>query len=75
MEQFKNLRENQQERPRFTDEQVDAVIDAVKPDCSPLFIFMRETGCRREEALSLKHWQIQKESGMVIFSDNIKAEM
>ncbi len=51
--QFKNLRENQKERPRFTDEQVDAVLDAVKPECSPLFIFMRETGCRREEALSL----------------------
>ena len=40
-EQFKNLRENQKERPRFTDEQVGAVIDAVKPECRPLFIFIR----------------------------------
>jgi integrase len=35
---------------------------------------MRETGCRREEALSLKHWQIQKESEMVVFSDNTKSK-
>ena len=74
LEQFKNLRENQKERPRFTDEQVDAVIGAVKPECRPLFIFIRETGCRREEALSLKHWQIQKESDMVVFSDNTKSK-
>jgi len=73
LEQFKNLRENQKERPRFTDEQVDAVIGAVKPECRPLFIFIQETGCRREEALSLEHWQIQKESEMVVFSDNTKS--
>ncbi|MCZ6770032.1 MAG: tyrosine-type recombinase/integrase [Acidobacteria bacterium] len=71
--QFKNLRENQKERPRFTDEQVDAVINAVRPDCRPLYIFIRETGCRREEALSLQHWQIQKESEMVVFTEDTKS--
>ena len=70
---FKNLRENQKERPRFTDEQVDAVINALRPDCRPLYIFIRETGCRREEALSLQHWQVQEESGMVVFSGNTKS--
>ncbi|MDA2925581.1 tyrosine-type recombinase/integrase [Acidobacteria bacterium AH-259-L09] len=70
---FKNLRENQKERPRFTDEQVDAVINAVRPDCRPLYIFIRETGCRREEALSLQHWQVQRESRLVVFSEDTKS--
>ena len=52
VEKFKRLREEQKERPRFTEDQVQKVIDAVRPDCRPLFIFIRETGCRREEDLS-----------------------
>jgi len=49
VEKFKRLREEQKERPRFTEDQVQKVIDAVRPDCRPLFIFIRETGCRRED--------------------------
>ena len=73
MEKFRNLKEDCRERPRFTDEQIQQVIDAVRPDCRPLFIFIRETGCRREEALSLKHWQIHEESQLVVFSEDTKS--
>jgi integrase len=40
----------------------------------PLFTFLRETGCRREEGLSLKHHQIVLNSipAVVVFSDNTK---
>jgi len=74
VEKFKRLREEQKERPRFTEDQVQKVIDAVRPDCRPLFTFIRETGCRREEALSLQHWQIQQESGLVVFSEDTKSK-
>ncbi len=73
IEKFKLLREEIQERPRFTDEQVDSVIEVVRADCRPLFIFIRETGCRREEALSLQHWQVQEASQLVVFSENRKS--
>ncbi len=71
---FKKLREDQKARPRFTEEQVQTVIKAVRADCRPLFIFLRETGCRREEALSLQHWQIQEESRLVVFSEDTKSK-
>ena len=70
---FKKLRLEQKERRRFSDEEVQRVIDAVRPDCRPLFIFIRETGCRRDEALSLQHQQIHEASEMVVFSENTKS--
>ena len=73
VEKFRNLKEDLKERPRFTEEQVQTVITAVRVDCRPLFIFIRETGCRREEALSLQHWQIQEESRLVVFSEDTKS--
>jgi len=74
VEKFKRLREEQKERPRFTEDQVQKVIGAVRPDCRPVFIFIRETGCRREEALSLQHGQIQEESRLVVFSEDTKSK-
>ena len=74
IEKFKLLKEERRERPRFTDEEVQAVIGALRPDVRPLFIFIKETGCRREEGLSLQHWQVQEESGLVVFSDNTKSK-
>ncbi len=74
VEKFKRLKEEQKERPRFTEDQVQKVIDAVRPECRPLFTFIRETGCRREEALSLQHWQIQEESRLVVFSEDTKSK-
>lgn len=73
VEKFKSLKEEQKERPRFSDEQIQRVIDAARADCRPIFIFIRETGCRHAEALSLQHWQIQEESGMVVFSEDTKS--
>ena len=73
LEKFKKLRLEQKQRPRFTDDDVQRVIDAARPDCRPIFIFIRETACRREEALSLQHEQIQRESRMVMFSENTKS--
>jgi len=75
VEKFKKLREERKERPRFTEEQVQKVIGAARADCRPLFTFIRETGCRREEALALQHWQVQEESGMVVFSENTKSKV
>jgi site-specific recombinase XerD len=73
IEKFKNLPEQQKERRRFTDDEIQAVIDAVRLDCRPLFVFVRETGCRGEEALSLKHWQVQENSRLVVFSEDTKS--
>lgn len=73
VEKFKKLRVEQKQRPRFSDEEIQSVIDAVSPDCRPIFIFIRETGCRREEALSLQHWQIHEESETVVFSEDTKS--
>ena len=73
VEKFRKLREPQKQRPRFMDEQIDSVLKAVRPDCQPVFILLRETGCRREEALSLQHWQIQGEAKLVVFSEDTKS--
>ncbi|MCH7804519.1 MAG: tyrosine-type recombinase/integrase [Acidobacteria bacterium] len=73
VEKFRNLKEEQKQRPRFSDEEIQSVIDAVSPDCRPIFIFIRETGCRREEALSLQHWQVHEESETVVFSEDTKS--
>ena len=75
VEKFKKLKEERKERPRFTEEQVQMVIGAVRADCRPLFIFIRETGCRREEALSLQPWHVQGESQLVVFSENTKSKV
>jgi site-specific recombinase XerD len=49
VERFKNLREERKERQRFIQEQVETVINAVREDCRAVFLFILETGCRREE--------------------------
>jgi integrase len=74
VERFRKLEEEEYERPRFTDEQIQSVINCVRHDCRPIFIFVRETGCRREEALSLQHWQVQQDSKLVVFSHNTKSK-
>jgi integrase len=73
IEDFKLLKEDLNERPRFSNDQVDAVISELRADVKPLFIFIRETGCRREEALSLRHSQVQAESRMVVFNHDTKS--
>jgi integrase len=73
VERFRLLKEEKKDRPRFTEEQIWSVINTVRPNCRPIFVFIRETGCRREEALSLQHWQVQEESKLVVFSENTKS--
>ncbi len=73
VKKFRNLKESRKERRGFTEDQVRRVIDAVRPDCRPIFMFIKETGCRRAEALSLQHWQVQEESRLVVFSEDTKS--
>jgi integrase len=58
--------------PRPTDEIIDSVFAKLDPRVVPPFTFMRETGCRREEGLSLKHYQIDWGRKEVLFHDNTK---
>lgn len=44
------------ERP--SDEAIDAIFAGLHPTMLPIFVFLRETGCRRGEAISLRHDQI-----------------
>ena len=74
VKKFKKLDEEERERPRFSDDQIQRVFDAIRADCQPLFVFIRETGCRREEAQSLQHWQVHEESRLVVFSENTKSK-
>ena len=70
---FKNLKEERKERQRFTEEEIQRVINKVKPECRPLFTFILETGCRREEALSVTHQQVQADARLVVFTNNTKS--
>ena len=70
---FKKLKEEQKERQRFTDDQIQVVIDAVRPDCRPIFVFIRETGCRHTEALSLQHSHVVEASREVVFTEDTKS--
>ena len=72
LERFKKLREDQKERPRFTDAEVET-LQAARSECRPLFRFLRETGCRREEALSLQRWQVQEAARLVVFCEDTKS--
>jgi integrase len=72
----KRFREDVRQRPRPTDQVVDEVFKKLDLRVVPLFTFIRETGCRREEALTLKHWQIDLKNQTVVFtpSDTTKTK-
>lgn len=57
---------------RPSDEIIDAVFEELDPRVVPLFTFIRETGCRREECLTLVHSQVDLGRGEVVFHDNTK---
>ena len=42
MERFRLLREEKKDRPRFTENQVWSLINAVRPDCRRIFVFISE---------------------------------
>lgn len=58
LSEWDRLAEKPFEGMRPTEEIVDAVFEHLNETVKPLFAFLRYTGCRREEALSLKWSQI-----------------
>jgi len=70
---LKKLREVLSDR-RPREEDIDAVFLKLDTRVVPLFTFIRWTGCRREEALSLKRWQVNIAKEEVIFTDNTKSD-
>ncbi len=70
---IKKLKEIREERPRPTDEQIDHLLLCTDPRIRPIIGFIRETGCRLEEGLSVKHTQIRKRERLVVFSGNTKS--
>lgn len=60
-------------RPRATDEVLDQIFAKLDERVVSLFTFIRETGCRREEALSLKRRQLDLVRAEVTFSGNTKS--
>jgi len=69
----KKLEEIREERPRPTDEQIDHLLACTDPRIRPIIGFIRETGCRLEEGLSLKRTQVRKQDRLVVFSANTKS--
>lgn len=72
LSEIQKLKEIRWVGQRPTDEILDAVFEKLDQRVLPLFTFLRETGCRREEALSLKHSQIDFAGMDVVFWDNTK---
>ena len=72
--EIQRLEEVQWVGRRPTDEIIDAVFAKLDERVLPLFTFLHETGCRREEGLSLRHSQINLTSNppVVVFCDNTK---
>jgi len=70
---IKKLEEIREERPRPTDEGIDHLLSCTDPRIRPIIGFIRETGCRLEEGLSVKHTQIRKQDRIVVFSGNTKS--
>ena len=69
----KKLKEIREERPRPTDEQIDHLLGCMDLRIRPIIGFTRETGCRLEEGLSVKHTQIRERERLVVFSGNTKS--
>jgi site-specific recombinase XerD len=61
------------ERTKFTDQQVDHFLACAEPRIRPMFGFLRETGCRLQESMTLKHTQVLRPERLVVFTDNTKS--
>lgn len=57
----------------MTDTILDEIFAELDPRVVPLFTFIRETGCRREEALSLRWPQIEPDYRTVVFTGRTKS--
>jgi integrase len=51
---------------------IDDIFGKLNPRATPVFTFMRETGCRRGEAISLKWSQVDYARAQVVFHSNTK---
>jgi len=60
-------------RRKFTDDEIDHFLNCADPRVRPMFGFIRETGCRLGEAFTLQHTQVQRNEGIVVFTDNTKS--
>jgi len=69
---MRGLREVEWEGQRPAEEVVDAVFSELDPRVDPLFTFLRETGCRREEGLSFKHHPVDHGRAEAVFWSNTK---
>lgn len=70
--EIQKLREIKWEGQRPSEEVVEAVFGKLDARVVPLYTFLRETGCRREEVLSLTHEQLDLGRGEVVLRDNTK---
>jgi site-specific recombinase XerD len=73
--EIQKLKEIQWVGERPTAEVIDSVFAELDSRVLPLFTFIRETGCRLEECLSVQHRQINLTCNppVVTFSDNTKS--
>jgi integrase len=72
LEDFEKLKEQEWAGPKPTDEVIEAVFAKLDPPFVPVFRFIRETGARRGEVLSLQHWQIDRSLRLVEFAKRTK---
>jgi integrase len=70
---LKKFKEQKRERPRATDEEVDRLLGSADPVIRPMLGFIRETGCRPGEAMTLKHTQVRRGDSLVVFTDTTKS--
>ena len=72
--EIQKLKEIQWVGQRPTEDVIDSVFSELDPRIIPLFTFIRETGCRLEEGMSVKHSQVSLAASppVVVFSDNTK---
>ncbi len=72
MAQVEKLEEQEWAGPKPTDEVVKAVFENLDPLFLPIYIVIRETGARRDEVLSLQHWQVDRVNRVVTFAKRTK---
>ncbi|HEY3129933.1 MAG TPA: site-specific integrase [Acidobacteriota bacterium] len=70
---FPKLRETIRARPKATPDEISRLISHLPLPIQSILIFMRETGCRLQEALTVKRAQVRSPERLVVFTDNTKS--
>lgn len=68
LDKIERLTEEEWVGERPEEEVIDRIFSHLRADVLPLFEFIRETGCRREEALALRHRHVDLERRVVLFA-------